>query len=153
MLGLLRKSILEGHLSHLQLPRPALNSFLSLPQEQRGQASSTLVGHPPRKTQALGLPVRNRWKARVPPPRMETRPFQKPVLRKLSSWGNAILPWPRRQRCICPSRCPSLLENLYPEEGGGDHPCVPACIPFSTELGFGEISLKFPGSSPEPHEG
>lgn len=60
----------ESHLS-LQLPQPALDSFLSLKGVQAGQLSDQLAGHPPRTTQLgaachsrqgrRGLPVLPRW--------------------------------------------------------------------------------------------
>lgn len=141
----LRKSILEGHLSSLQLPRLALNCFLSVPQEHQGQASSAPVGCSPRKTQTPGAACQNQTGGPgAPPPTQGTGPLPNP-----SS------PRPARPSGFCPfcpgqarSACSNSPENPQRRVAEVTH-MSQHFIPFSKELGFEEISLKFPVSFPE----
>lgn len=106
----LRKSILEGQLSSLQLPRLALNSFLSVPQEHQGQASSAPVGRPPRKTQAPGAACQNQTGGRgAPPPKQGDWAFPKSSLQN-PAWAVPLRPRPRKQCLLQFSRNPQRRE-------------------------------------------
>lgn len=128
----LRKSILEGHLSSLQLPRLALNSFLSVPQEHQGQASSAPVGRSPRKTPAPEAACQNQPGGRCPPPHAggpglpQIRPPEaKPGLSR-----------------FCPGQGSHVCSNSpekSPEESGRGHPHVPAFHPFFYRTGLWRI--------------
>ena len=130
--------ILEGHLSSLQLPRLALNSFLSPQQEHRGQASSAPAGLPPRKTEAPGAARQNQaggWGAPAPTKGERGSPNQ-------SSGGVPVLSQPRNNTA-------QVLPQILPPRGGWQRsPQVPAFFPLSMEFSLwrncSRIPRKFP---------
>lgn len=65
--GVEETHVLEGHLSSLQLPWLALNSYLS-PQQALGPSQLCTSWTPSKKTEAQGLPVRTRQEAEHPCP-------------------------------------------------------------------------------------
>lgn len=134
----LRKSILEGHLSSLQLPRLALNSFLSVPQEHQGQASSAPVGRSPRKTQAPGAACQNQTGGLgAPPPTQGDRASPKSVLQKPSTG-----PSQGSKQCLL------KFSRKSPEDGGRGHPHVPAFHPFFYGTGLWRHFSQFPSKFP-----
>lgn len=95
---------MEGHLSSLQLPPPALNGFLSLPQECWAKPALHQLDALQEKLRLRGLPVRTRREAWRPrPPCVGSGPLPSQSLRGLSSWDVPLLLWPKRRHHVCPS--------------------------------------------------